>query len=77
MLFSRPNEIQVLDLSNNITINDPHYIYCGGFADIYHGERIQEVLGPDQQVEEKITQVCVFCHHMKLFCLILIFCRLQ
>jgi len=55
-----PNEMQVLDLSNNIRINNPHHVYCGGFADIYHGEWIQEGLCPDQRVEEKITQARVF-----------------
>jgi len=55
-----PDEVQVPDLSNAIRINDPHHVYCGGFADIYRGEWIQEVLGPDQRVEEKITQARIF-----------------
>jgi len=29
---------EVLDPTNDIRINDPHPVDCGGFADIYRGE---------------------------------------
>ena len=56
----------MLDLTNDIKINDPHPVDCGGFADIYRGEWIQLALGPEEGVEEKKTQVCLspFSHRI-------------
>ena len=73
--FSGTREIQVHDLTNDIRINDPHPVDCGGFADIYRGEWIQNALGPEDGVEEKRMQVCLLCFRIPSFHLILV--RLQ
>ena len=59
VLSPGPDEMQVPDLSNAIRINDPHHVYCGGFADIYRGEW-RDTPGPGGDVKEERTQVCLF-----------------